>query len=148
MSTAAALAGATALSPEELRAARLWFPAPRAKVEFLRAFTERFDVPGEFGGINLGLDPFLAHLADHPELFSLLCGDVEVPGGSGLSEIPVAGPAPLYAWHAIWRTGEQHAVLPRLLAAFAAAAAAESWLDYDPDRHWLPEADQAALPGA
>ncbi|WUH90128.1 LysR family transcriptional regulator [Streptomyces sp. NBC_00433] len=148
MSSAAALAGADALTPVELRGARLWFPAPRAKVEFLRAFTERFDVPGEFGGINLGLDPFLARLADSPELFSLLCADVEVPGGSGLSEIPVTGPAPLYAWHAIWRTGERHAVLPRLLAAFAAAAAEHSWLDYDPARHWLPEADQAALPGA
>lgn len=148
MSRAAPLAGATALTPAQLREGRLWFPAPRAKVEFLGAFTERFGVPGDFGGINLGLDPFLAHLAGHPELFSLLCADVEVPGGSGLREIPVTGPTPLYAWHAIWRTGEQHAVLPRLLAAFAAAAAEASWLDYDPARHWLPEADQAALPGA
>lgn len=147
MSREAPLAGATALSPADLRASRLWFPAPRAKVEFLRAFAERFAVPDDFGGINLGLDPFLAHLAGHPELFSLLCADVEVPAGSGLSEIPVQGPAPLYAWHAIWRTGEQHAVLPRLLAAFAATAAAHSWLSYDPALHWLPEADRADLSG-
>lgn len=148
MSRSGPLAGAAALTPEQLREGRLWFPAPRAKVEFLRAFTERFGVPDDFGGINLGLDPFLGHLADHPELFSLLCADVEVPAGSGLCEIPVGGPAPLYAWHALWRSGEQHAVLPRLLAAFAAAAAEESWLGYDPALHWLPEADQAALPEA
>jgi DNA-binding transcriptional LysR family regulator len=148
MSRANPLSGATVLTPAQLRDGRLWFPAPRAKVEFLRAFTERFDVPGDFGGINLGLDPFLGHLADHPGLFSLLCADVEVPDGSRLREIPVADPAPLYAWHVIWRTGEQHAVLPRLLAAFAAAAAEESWLGYDPARHWLPEEDQATLPGA
>lgn len=44
----------------------------------------------------------------------------------------MADPVPLYAWRALWRTGGQHAVLPDLLAAFAAAARA---------RDWLPESD-------
>lgn len=142
------LAAAAALTPADLRAGRLWFPAPKEKVEFLRAFTERFDVPGEFGGINLGLDPFLAHLRARPDLFSLLCTEVEVPDGGGLREIPVVDPTPLYAWHVVWRTAERHPVLPDLLSAFASTARDAAWLAYDPARHWLPEADQEALPGA
>ena len=103
---------------------------------------------GDFGGINLGLEPFLDRLRARPDLFSLLCTEVEVPDGSGLREIPVVDPAPLYAWHVIWRAAEQHPVLPELLSAFAATARDGGWLDYDPARHWLPEADQKALPDA
>jgi DNA-binding transcriptional LysR family regulator len=144
MSASSELAGVSAVTPAGLRAGRLWFPAPRDKVEFLDAFTQRFDVPAEFGGINLGLDPFFGHLREHPELFSLLPGDVEVLG-EGLSEVPVVDPTPLYAWHVIWRTGERHPVLADLLATFAATAREENWLSYDPARQWLPEADQAVL---
>lgn len=141
MSADSPLAAARVLRPADLAAGRLWFPAPREKVEFLAAFTERFAVPADFGGVNLGLDALLGHLRARPDLFSLLCAEIDVPAGAGLREIPVADPVPLYAWHALWRTGEQHAVLPDLLAAFAAAARARGWLDYDPARHWLPESD-------
>ena len=141
MSRANPLAGAPVLSPAELRAGRLWFPAPADRIEFLAAFAERFEVPADFGGINLGLGPFFGHLHDHPELFSLVCSEVEVPPSADLCEIPVADPVPLYAWHAVWRAGEQHAVLPQLLSAFGSAARDEGWLGYDPARHWLPEAD-------
>jgi DNA-binding transcriptional LysR family regulator len=138
------LAAATVLRPADLKAGRLWFPASADKVEFLRAFAERFGVPADFGGINLGLDAFFAHLAGHPGHFSLLCAEVEVPAATGLREIPLTGPVPLYAWHALWRTGERHPVLAPLLSAFGAAAGEEGWLAYDPARHWLPEADRPA----
>jgi DNA-binding transcriptional LysR family regulator len=144
MSEANPLSSAPVLRPEDLRAGRLWFPAPRDKIEFLGAFAERFGIPADFGGINLGLEPFFAHLRDHPEHFSLLCSEVDVPAAAGLREIPVADPAPLYAWHVVWRANERHGVLPRLLSAFAAAARADSWLAYDPAEHWLPEADVPA----
>jgi DNA-binding transcriptional LysR family regulator len=146
MSRANPLVGAPALSPADLRAGRLWFPAPADRVEFLAAFAQRFGVPADFVGINLGLDPFFGHLREHPEYFSLICSEVEVPPSAGLHEVPVTGPVPLYAWHAVWRANEQHVVLPRLLSAFASAARDEGWLTYDPARHWLPEADAESLP--
>jgi DNA-binding transcriptional LysR family regulator len=144
MSPHNALAGAPVLRPADLRAGRLWFPAPGGRVEFLAAFAEHFGVPADFSGINLGLDPFLGRLREHPEHFSLLCSEVEVPPAAGLREIPVADPVPLYAWHAVWRANEQHAVLPRLLSALAATAREEDWPGYDPAVHWLPAADVPA----
>ncbi|SEG09309.1 DNA-binding transcriptional regulator, LysR family [Actinacidiphila yanglinensis] len=135
------LAGVDVLSPADLRAGRMWFPAPAGRVGFLAAFAAHFAVPADFAGINLGLDPFFGYLHDHPEHFSLICADVEVPPAADLHEAALAGPVPLYAWHAVWRTHERHAVLPQLLAAFAAAARDEGWLDHDPQRHWLPEED-------
>ncbi|WP_037914219.1 LysR family transcriptional regulator [Actinacidiphila yeochonensis] len=135
------LAGAAVLTPADLRTGRLWFPAPRERVEFLDAFTERFGIPADFGGVNLGLAPFLARLRDDPEHFSLLCADPDTPPGPGLRAVPVADPVPLYAWHAVWRDGEHHPGLSDLLSAFADAARAHGWLAYDPNRHWLPEAD-------
>lgn len=135
------LAAAAVLRPEDPRAGRLWFPAPAERIEFLRSFAERFGVPADFGGINLGLEPFFGHLHDHPGRFSLLCSEVEVPLAAGFREIPVVEPTPLYAWHAVWRADERHGVLPRLLSAFAATARDDGWLTYDPARHWLPEAD-------
>ncbi|MFI9102639.1 LysR family transcriptional regulator [Streptomyces fildesensis] len=139
------LAAASALRPDDLRAGRLWFPAAIEKLEFLRSFVERFDIPGDFGGINLGLEPFLDHLRGHPDLFSLLPTDVEIPSGTGLVEIPVVDPTPLYAWHVIWRASENHPALGPLLDAFARTARAHDWLAYDPARHWLPDTDRGAL---
>ncbi|MDJ0340695.1 LysR family transcriptional regulator [Streptomyces sp. H10-C2] len=139
------LAGASALRPDDLRTSRLWFPAAMEKLEFLRSFVERFGIPGDFGGINLGLEPFLDHLRGRPEHFSLLPTDVEIPPGTGLVELPVVDPTPLYAWHVVWRAGERHQALGPLLDAFARAASTHDWLAYDPARHWLPDTDRGVL---
>jgi hypothetical protein len=114
----------------------------------LSRFAEEFGVPGDFGGVNLGLDAFFDHIRDHPEVFSLLPSDVDIPENTGLRELPVADPTPLYAWHLLWRTDVSHPHLPRLLDTFARCARTDGWLSYDPTRHWLPETDHDALTSA
>ncbi|MEV6833953.1 LysR family transcriptional regulator [Streptomyces sp. NPDC051133] len=139
------LASHSTLRPAGLHGGRLWFPASAHQVTFLSRFAEQFGVPGDFGGVNLGLDAFFDHLRDHPGAFSLLPADVDIPPHTGLRELPVADPVPLYAWHLVWRTDVGHPHLPRLLDAFARRARDDGWLSYDPARHWLPETDHDAL---
>ncbi|MGF7236481.1 MAG: LysR family transcriptional regulator [Frankia sp.] len=139
------LSGARELRPAELRDSRLWFPADFGRLDFLRRFADRFEIPVASGGANLGIDHFLSRLRNDPRCFSLYPAAVALPEAAGIRQIPLVGPTPLYGWSMVWRQGDERASLAALLRDFFAATARHGWLDYDPARDWLPDADHAEL---
>ncbi|MFJ3216899.1 LysR family transcriptional regulator [Kitasatospora sp. NPDC086801] len=163
LSTDHPLAGRDVLSPAELRGSVLRFPAAVDRLDFLTRFADRFGVTERVGSTNLGLEHFVERVRTDPTCFSLVPADLplpEVPSGPGrpgVRTVPLADPTPLYAWSLVWRadgpagwpaTGSGDGPHPRLeplLRAFAEEARRSRWLEYDPARDWLPDADQAAL---
>jgi DNA-binding transcriptional LysR family regulator len=135
------LANATELRPNDLRDSLLWCPADVERLDFLQRFAEVFGITAQAGGPNLGLPHFLARLRTDPGCFSLFPADCPLSDASGIRSIPLVAPVPLYAWSLIWRDDHQHPRLDTLVRGFAQAAAGSRWLEYDPEQHWLPEAE-------
>jgi hypothetical protein len=152
------LADATSLKPTDLRAGQLLLPAAPARLEFLQRFAERFELTSLVVESNLGAEHFLARLAGTPAAVTLLPADVPPPawrlGGAprpavpGLRAIPLVDPTPLYAWSLVWPEQTRHPGIPALLRAFAEAGRHRRWLEYHPERDWLPEAESAELRAA
>ncbi|MEU8923180.1 LysR family transcriptional regulator [Kitasatospora sp. NPDC048545] len=148
LSTGHPLAGRGVLSPAELRGSVLRYPAAVDRLDFLTRFATRFDVPRRVGSTNLGLEHFLDEVGGDPSCFSLVPADTPLPDRPGVRTVPLAGPTPLYAWSLLWRedgSTDPHPRLDELIGAFATEAARSRWLEYDPVRDWLPDADEAAL---
>ncbi|MEV7596860.1 LysR family transcriptional regulator [Kitasatospora sp. NPDC089797] len=146
------LAGRDALSPAELRGSVLRYPAAVDRLDFLTRFAARFGITDRVGSTNLGLEHFLDQVGADPGCFSLVPADSPLPDRPGVRTVPLAGPTPLYAWSLLWRTDRGAARSPghdspveQLLRAFTEEAARSRWLEYDPARDWLPDADEAAL---
>ncbi|MFD5468469.1 LysR family transcriptional regulator [Kitasatospora sp. NPDC127059] len=142
------LAGRDALAPAELRGSVLRYPAAVDRLDFLTRFAARFGVADRVGSTNLGLEHFLDQVAADPGCFSLVPADGPLPDRPGVRTVPLVGPTPLYAWSLLWRTDrdtDRDGQLDVLLRAFTAEAAHCRWLEYDPARDWLPDADEAAL---
>ncbi len=139
------LAGARKLRPADLRESRLWFPAALGRLDFLRRFADHFAIPATSDGANLGLDPFLGRIRNDPECCSLYPAAAGLPVAAGVRRVPLVDPTPLYAWSLMWRVGDERGPLAALLRDFAAVAARHRWLDHDPARAWLPDADRAEL---
>ncbi|MFF8510664.1 LysR family transcriptional regulator [Streptomyces sp. NPDC015492] len=137
------LAAEPALRPEQLRDSTLWAPGTLDRLDFLRRFVERFGIRRTTEGVNLGLAHFLAEVAAAPRGFSLLPADVPLPEVPGLRSVPLVDPTPLYAWSLVWRSGSGHAGLDGLAAACAEEAGRSRWLEYDPERDWLPDTPPA-----
>ncbi|AUG76326.1 LysR family transcriptional regulator [Kitasatospora sp. MMS16-BH015] len=157
------LAGRDAVRPDELAGLPLLFPAAAERLDFLREFAERFGavpVPGE---ANLGLEHLVERVRATPGGFTLLPAELpyraEARAGRPTVVVrPLVEPTPLYAWSLIWRTAEPAGSGPAglrgptgqretaaLVAGFAAAGRERRWLEYRPDRDWLPAADLAEL---
>lgn len=146
------LAGADALRPAQLRGGRLLLPAALERLEFLQRFAERFEVDGTLlPEPNLGAEHLLAQLRDSPDGFALLPADVPLPEGTaaaGLRAVPLVGPTPLYAWSLSWPRRAAHPAVATLLRGFAEVGRRNRWLEYGPERDWLPEAERAELTGS
>ncbi|ROO88406.1 DNA-binding transcriptional LysR family regulator [Actinocorallia herbida] len=140
LSRAHPLADEPALRPEQLRDGVLWAPAALDRLDFLHRFAERFGVRRRAEGTNLGLSPYLAGLAAHPDRFALLPADLPLPRTSALRSVPLVEPTPLYAWSLLFPAGSAHPGLPALAAACASGARDRRWLDHSPSRDWLPDA--------
>ncbi|MCD0447285.1 LysR family transcriptional regulator [Glycomyces sp. A-F 0318] len=132
------LASEPHLRPDQLRGSLLWTPGPPERLDFLRRFADRFGIERHTGGVNLGLDHFAARIAADPACFSLFPPDCPLPDVPGLRSVPLLEPTPLYAWSLVWRRDDPPRLLDPLLAAFADQARRSRWLEYDPDRDWLP----------
>ncbi|MGW7444428.1 LysR family transcriptional regulator [Kitasatospora sp. NPDC054795] len=148
LSTGHPLAGRDVLRPDDLRDSVLRYPAAVDRLDFLTRFAERFGIARRVGSTNLGLEHFVDQVRADPACFSLVPADGPPPGRPGVRTVPLAEPTPLYAWSLLWRTGpdtDPHPRLDDLLRAFTTGAARSRWLEYDPARDWLPDADQAAL---
>ncbi|MDH6703848.1 DNA-binding transcriptional LysR family regulator [Kitasatospora sp. MAA19] len=155
LSTDHPLADRDVLSPAELRGSVLRYPAAVDRLDFLTRFAARFEVTERVGSTNLGLEHFVEQVRTDPSCFSLVPADCPLPevhsgpGRPGVRTVPLADPTPLYAWSLLWcedgGAADPHPRLEPLLRAFAAEARGSRWLEYDPARDWLPDADQAAL---
>jgi DNA-binding transcriptional LysR family regulator len=132
------LAGASTLSPADLRDNVLRYPADPDRLDFLNQFADHFGVAAREGGPNLGLEPFLAQLHDHPDHFALFPADNPLPPDPGVRSIPLVEPTPLYAWSLVWTSAHEHPRLAELLQSCARLATERRWLEYDPVRDWLP----------
>ena len=132
------LANEPELRPEQLRASTLYTPAPLERLDFMRAFATRFGIERHVGGVNLGLDHFAEHIAADPDCFSLFPPDHPLPDRPGLRSIPLTKPTPLYAWSLLWRRDDPPHRIEALAEGFAQVARERRWLEYDPERDWLP----------
>lgn len=130
------LAGADQLRPADLRDSVLWAPAALDRLDFLRRFADRFGIAAE-SGVNLGPEHLVALVRADPRRFALFPADAVLPDDPGVRVIPLVAPTPLYAWSVIWR--DDTPALAALLRAFAEVGARSRWLEYDPDRDWLPD---------
>ncbi|MGW9046580.1 LysR family transcriptional regulator [Streptomyces lydicus] len=139
------LAGADALRPADLRDSTLWCPAELTRLDFLRRFADHFALPRRQDGPNLGLDHLVRHLRDDAGCFTLFPADAPLPDHAGLRAIPLIEPTPLYAWSLAWRESARHPQLDTLLRGFTETGRSRRWLDYTPQRDWLPDTDHAKL---
>lgn len=139
------LAGADALRPADLRGSTLWCPAELSRLDFLRRFADAFAVTRREDGPNLGMDHLVHRIRTDGACFTLFPADAPLPDHAGLRSIPLVEPTPLYAWSLAWRDSYRHPLLDRLLRGFGETGRARRWLDYDPGRDWLPDADHAKL---
>ncbi|WP_329372595.1 LysR family transcriptional regulator [Streptomyces sp. NBC_00669] len=140
-----ALAGAAELRPADLRDSTLWCPAELTRLDFLRRFADEFGLTRRQDGPNLGLDHLVQHVRGDATCFTLFPSDAPLPDHADLRSIPLTAPTPLYAWSLAWRESHRHARLDALLRGFTEAGRARRWLDYAPERDWLPDADHAKL---
>ncbi|NUR03797.1 MAG: LysR family transcriptional regulator [Streptomyces sp.] len=139
------LASAAELRPSDLRTGILLCPAELPRLDFLRRFADAFALPHRQDGPNLGLDHLAAHLRSDPDCFTLFPADAPLPDHTGLRSIPLVAPTPLYAWSLAWRASHRHPHLDTLLRGFTATGRTRRWLDYNPDRDWLPDTDTADI---
>ncbi|MCO6008173.1 LysR family transcriptional regulator [Actinoallomurus purpureus] len=145
VSTSHPLAGADELRPADLRDSTLWCPAELTRLDFLRRFADEFHITRRQDGPNLGLDHLVHHIRTDTACFTLFPADAPLPDHAGLRSIPLVEPTPLYAWSLAWRESYRHPLLDTLLRGFAETGRTRRWLDYTPQRDWLPEADHAKL---
>ncbi|WP_217707136.1 LysR family transcriptional regulator [Nonomuraea rhodomycinica] len=147
VSTSHALAGAAELRPADLRDSTLWCPAELTRLDFLRRFADEFGITRRQDGPNLGLDHLVEHIRGDAACFTLFPTDAPLPDYAGLRSIPLTAPTPLYAWSLAWRETRRHPLLDVLLRGFADVGRARRWLEYAPERDWLPDTDHAKLAG-
>lgn len=138
-------AGADELRPADLRESTLWCPAELTRLDFLRRFADEFGITRRQDGPNLGPDHLVQHIRTDPTCFTLFPSDAPLPGYADLRSIPLTAPTPLYAWSLAWQESRRHPSLDTLLRGFAEAGRTRRWLDYAPERDWLPDTDHAEL---
>jgi DNA-binding transcriptional LysR family regulator len=143
-------ASAESLRPADLAASVMWCPAALERLDFLRRFAEQFGITRRETGPNLGLEHTVEHIRTHPHCFTILPADAPLPdpaGGPGVRSIPLVDPTPLYAWSLLWRDGpDRHPRIADVLRVLGEQAARRRWLEYDPDRDWLPDVDRGEPP--
>ncbi|GAA3219327.1 LysR family transcriptional regulator [Nonomuraea helvata] len=145
VSTSHPLARAHELRPADLRDSTLWCPAELTRLDFLRRFATQFQITRRQDGPNLGLDHLVQHIRADTSCFTLFPADAPLSDHSGLRSIPLVEPTPLYAWSLAWRESHRHPFLDTLLRCFTETGRTRRWLDYTPERDWLPDTDHAKL---
>lgn len=147
MSAQHPLAGTGALTTEDLRRTGLWWPLDNSQGEllgFLRRYAAEFGIPIATDGLNLGIDHLLDAIRTDPVRVALIGTEWRLPSYDGIRIVAVA-PTPQFLWWVVHRTEARHPQLARLLSLMAKHRRRERWLDFDPDRDWLPEVDRADL---
>ncbi len=139
------LARRDALRPADLSPLDLLLPATAERLDFLRHFAQRFSLRTAPGEANLGFDHLLARAREVPDSVVLLPAELPLPPGCGLVPVPLVDPTPLYAWSLVWHRDRPDPGVGELLRGCADTGRRRRWLEYRPERDWLPEADRAAV---
>ncbi|MFE3190592.1 LysR family transcriptional regulator [Nocardia sp. NPDC059240] len=135
------LADAAEIRLTQLREDRLWSPLPLARLDFLDHLATHFGLTTHVADGNLGLDHLLDEISSSPDLFTVIPADRPLPAHPGIRTVPLTHPTPLYAWSLLHRRTDHGERLTQLHTAFAETARIRRWLEYHPDRDWLPEPD-------
>lgn len=138
------LARAADARPADLGTSVLWCPADLGRLDYLRRFADQFGTPTEAGTANLGLDHLLDQVRSDPRYVCLLPAEVLLTDDPSIRSVPLVEPTPLYGWSLLWR-GTDHQLVDALLRGFAEVAARRRWLEYAPDRDWLPDVDRPGV---
>jgi DNA-binding transcriptional LysR family regulator len=141
------LAGAASLGPGDLAASLLWMPGGGSAPELLgyaRRVVDWLGVALDTSGHNLGLDHVADQLRPDRRRFTLVGVDWPLPARAGLRLVPLV-PAPLFVWSLVWHEGNQHPLLGLLVDRAIETSRSSGWLDYDPERDWLPDPDLGDL---
>jgi DNA-binding transcriptional LysR family regulator len=105
--------------PEELAPHGLWWPMSGSSAE-LRAVVEGYaaaiGAPLIDAGSNLGLEALVDRIAAEPAMVSPVAASWPLPARAGVRRVALE-PAPRFTWSAVWRTGDPHPALPRVLRA-------------------------------
>ena len=101
----------------------MWWPAAGSSPE-LRGFAERYarsiGASLHSSGSNLGLEALVERVAADDRLLVPVAAAWPIEGDA-VRVVPLR-PEPEYPWYAVWRTGDRHPALARLLRALRAAA--------------------------
>jgi DNA-binding transcriptional LysR family regulator len=140
-------ADAEVLTPEDLRSTGLWWPLENSQGEvagFLERYAAQFAIPIATDGLNLGIDHFLDALRGHSTRVALIGSEWPLSSTDGITIVAVR-PIPRFLWWVACRKDARHPQLGRFLGLLEETGRREGWLDFDPDRDWLPDADRADL---
>ena len=97
------------------------------------------DVPLSTEQRNTDLDGLVDRISADPGTVTLVPAGWPLPQNRGLRLVPIR-PAPLFPWHAVWRTGTPHPLVPRLIRAMHDVGGIA---DLAQAEHWLPAAARA-----
>jgi hypothetical protein len=118
--------------------------SPGELLGFIRRYAAESGTPITTDGLNLGIDHFLDAIRADPLRVSLVGTEWRLPSLDGIRIVPVT-PTPRFLWWVVHRTDARHPHVTRLLELIAELRHQEGWLDYDPDRDWLPDIDRGDL---
>ena len=131
------LAQRTALTRDDLRSARLWWPLTPSSDElsaFVAEYARWLDVALSTAGRNVGgLDMLVGTLQDQPDRITFVDRDWVV-GSAEVKMVPLT-PTPLFPWFVIWPTQVTHPLVPALLNHLRTSGFRPAASDF-----WLPRA--------
>ena len=135
------------LTPEDLRRTGLWWPlanGPEEVVGFLGRYAAQFAIPYTTDGLNLGVEHLLDTLRTHPTRVGLIGTEWPLSSTDGIRTVEVR-PVPRFLWWVAWRNDAHHPQVARFVRLLNETGRREGWLDYHPDRDWLPDPDRTGL---
>lgn len=126
-----------------LRDSIAWMPTNEPGSEwadFYDCLASEFGLTIDTSGPNFGLDHMLDYLAASADRFTFSGELLRVPWHPGIVQIPIVDPTPVYLHSMLWKRGNRHPVLPRLIDHVTSRLQ-----PFDPERQWLPPADIGAI---
>jgi DNA-binding transcriptional LysR family regulator len=147
MSTQHPLAGTEVLTVDHLRGTGLWWPLQDRQGEllgYLRRYGAQFGIPITTDGLNLGIDHLVDAIRADPERVALIGTEWPLPPNDGIRIVAVK-PIPRFLWWTVHHKDARHPQLARFLGLIAELRRRERWVEFDPDRDWLPDSDRADL---
>lgn len=134
------LASRATLRMADLRPAGIAMPDPGGSVEwhgYLTRMSREFDIPLRFVEPAIGYRHFGELIRREQHSVGLGEASLDLPPDSGLRQIPLTDPVPLFAWWIVWHHQNRNPQLRRLLRLLPATplppTSTNSWLP-TPDR--------------